>query len=60
VFIPYFTCDVILEPFNKLAVDYEFYSTDMHYPHVFDFDGITCMLYNSNEFGKFGLAVLEK
>ena len=36
-------------------------STDMHYPHVFELDGNWYMLYNGNEFGKygFGLAVLE-
>ena len=25
VYIPYYTCDVILEPFHKLDVNYEFY-----------------------------------
>lgn len=25
VFIPYFTCDVVLEPFKKLKIEYEFY-----------------------------------
>jgi len=36
-------------------------STDMHYPHVFALDGTWYMLYNGNEFGRygFGLAVLE-
>jgi hypothetical protein len=38
VFIPYFTCGVILEPFNKLAIDYEFYSIDKNLEPVFDFD----------------------
>jgi len=36
-------------------------STDMHYPHVFELNGKWYMLYNGNEFGKygFGLAVLD-
>ena len=25
VYIPYYTCDVVLEPFQKLNVEYEFY-----------------------------------
>ena len=28
VYIPYYTCDVVLEPFHKLGVDYEFYHID--------------------------------
>lgn len=37
-------------------------SVDMHYPHVFECDGEMYMLYNGNEFGRFGfgLARLEK
>lgn len=37
-------------------------SQDMHYPHVFECDGSTYMLYNGNEFGRygFGLAVMEE
>ncbi len=37
-------------------------STMQHYPHVFELDGNHYMLYNGNEFGKygFGLAKLEK
>lgn len=37
-------------------------SKDMHYPHVFELDGNHYMLYNGNDFGKygFGLAILEK
>ncbi|MDP2685277.1 MAG: glycosylase [bacterium] len=36
-------------------------SKDMHYPHVFECDGQIYMLYNGNEFGRFGfgLAVLD-
>jgi len=28
IYIPYFTCDVILEPIQKLGISYEFYSID--------------------------------
>lgn len=30
VYIPYYTCDVVLEPFKKLGVSYEFYHVDIH------------------------------
>jgi len=37
-------------------------STDMHYPHVFELDENYYMLYNGNNFGRygFGIAILEK
>ena len=31
VYIPYFTCDVILEPFQKLNIAYEFYKIDENF-----------------------------
>lgn len=34
-------------------------STDMHYPHVFELDGKMYMLYNGNEFGKYGFGLAE-
>lgn len=37
VFIPYYTCEVILEPFNKLSVNYEFYSIDKNLEPIFDY-----------------------
>jgi hypothetical protein len=40
VFIPTYTCDVILEPFNKLRIDYEFYSIDENLEPVFNYDSI--------------------
>jgi hypothetical protein len=40
VFIPYYTCDAILEPFFKLEIDYEFYSIDEHFEPIFDYDNI--------------------
>jgi hypothetical protein len=40
VFIPYYTCDVILEPFNKLKIDYEFYSIDEKFEPLFNYNKI--------------------
>ena len=31
VYIPYYTCDVLLEPFKKLGVPYEYYHIDIHF-----------------------------
>lgn len=30
VYIPYYTCDVVLEPFKKLAIPYEYYHVNIH------------------------------
>jgi len=30
VYIPYYTCDVILEPFKKLGIPYEYYHINIH------------------------------
>ena len=30
VYIPYYTCDVVLEPFKKLGIPYEYYHIDIH------------------------------
>lgn len=30
VFIPYYTCDVVLEPFQKLGIPYEYYHVNIH------------------------------
>ena len=30
VYIPYYTCDVVLEPFQKLGIAYEFYHINLH------------------------------
>ena len=40
VFIPYFTCDTVLEPFNKLGIDYEFYSINKKLEPVFNYQKI--------------------
>jgi hypothetical protein len=37
VYIPYYTCDVILEPFKKTKTPYEFYSIDKDFEPVFDY-----------------------
>lgn len=31
VYIPYYTCEVILEPFKKLSIPYEYYHIDIHF-----------------------------
>lgn len=30
VYIPYYTCDVVLEPFSKLGIQYEYYHVDIN------------------------------
>lgn len=37
VYIPYFTCDVLLEPFKKLSMSYHYYSIDKNFEPVFDY-----------------------
>lgn len=37
VYIPYFTCDVILEPFKKHGLTYEFYHINHEFEPVFDY-----------------------
>lgn len=53
IFIPYFTCDVILEPILKLGIEYIFYDVNEKLEPVFDFDCLNiddCFLY-TNYFG---------
>lgn len=52
VYFPYFTCEVMLEPLNKLGIPYQFYTIDDQLNPVLDFDvGPTeCLLY-TNYFG---------
>ncbi|MEJ5961940.1 hypothetical protein [Pedobacter immunditicola] len=52
VYIPYFTCEVILEPLKKLGIPYQFYTIDDSFDPVLDFEvGPTeCFLY-TNYFG---------
>lgn len=37
VYIPYFTCEVLLEPIIKLKVDYEFYHINQSLEPIFDY-----------------------
>lgn len=40
VFLPYYTCDAMLEPITKLKLDYEFYHIDESFRPIFDFKSI--------------------
>ena len=40
VYIPYYTCDVILEPLLKLNIEYEFYAIDSKLEPIFDYNTI--------------------
>jgi len=40
IFIPFFTCDVLLEPIKKLGLEYEFYYIDNSLEPIFDFESI--------------------
>lgn len=31
VYVPYYTCEVVIEPINKLGIPYEFYHIDIHF-----------------------------
>lgn len=53
VFLPYYTCDVMLEPVQKLKLDYEFYHIDESFSPVFNFSKLNkheVFVYN-NYFG---------
>lgn len=56
VYLPYYTCDVMLEPIKKLHINYEFYHLNNHLEPIFDFDRIgneETFVYN-NYFGMKG------
>ena len=36
IYLPYYICDLILEPLNKLGIDHEFYHVDENLDPVFD------------------------
>lgn len=40
VYLPFYTCDVMLEPIQKLNIDYSFYSIDKDFRPVFNYDDI--------------------
>ncbi|HKG05553.1 MAG TPA: hypothetical protein VKB19_03805 [Pedobacter sp.] len=52
IFLPYFTCEVILEPIKRLGIQYQFYTINEKMDPVLDFEvGSTeCFLY-TNYFG---------
>lgn len=37
LYLPYFTCDVLMEPVNKLEIPYEFYHIDTQFEPVFNY-----------------------
>lgn len=53
IFLPYYTCDVILQPIKKLNLDYEFYNINENLEPIFNYIEISdnqCFLY-TNYFG---------
>jgi hypothetical protein len=52
IYLPYFTCEVLLEPIKRLQLYYHFYKIDEHMDPIIDFevDDHSCMLY-TNYFG---------
>lgn len=52
IYLPYFTCEVLLEPIRRLKLDYHFYKIDADMDPIIDFevDDQSCMLY-TNYFG---------
>jgi len=41
IYLPYFTCDVMLEPINKLELEYEYYHIDKQLDPIFNFKRIS-------------------
>ena len=53
IYLPYFTCDVLLQPIKNLEIEFEFYKIDEKLEPIFDFSKIEegeCFLY-TNYFG---------
>ena len=53
VFLPYFTCDVMLEATKKIGLEYEFYHIDWKLEPIFDYSrlrNVDCFVY-TNYFG---------
>ena len=40
IYIPFYTCDVILEPIKRLGLCYEFYSIDSNLEPIFDLNNV--------------------
>jgi hypothetical protein len=38
IYIPYFICEVILEPLKKCSIEYEFYNIDKNFNPIFDYN----------------------
>jgi hypothetical protein len=52
VYLPYFTCEVLLEPLKKLGIQYQFYTIDDKFDPVLDFEvGPTEAFLYTNYFG---------
>jgi hypothetical protein len=53
VYLPYYTCDTMLEPIQKLGLTYQFYSIDKNFRPVFNYNGIetNAVFVYSNYFG---------
>ena len=61
IYIPYFTCEVLMQPILKLKLKFEFYSIDEKLEPIFDFSKIQvedCFLY-TNYFGLKGSFVKQ-
>jgi hypothetical protein len=53
VYLPYYTCDVLLEPVQRLGLSFEYYSINRNFEAEFDFSDLRshcCFLY-TNYFG---------
>lgn len=52
IYIPYFTCEVLLEPIKKLGIQFHFYTLDKNLDPIIDFEieANECFLY-TNYFG---------
>ncbi len=53
IYLPYFTCDVLLQPIKSLEIEFEFYNIDEQFEPDFDYSkiqSVECFLY-TNYFG---------
>jgi len=61
VFLPFYTCDSVLEPINKCGLEYEFYKIDNSFRPIFDFETMRAqeVFVYTNYFGIFDNNVLD-
>jgi len=61
VYLPYYTCDVMLEPIYKLSLKYQFYSINSNLEPLFDFNKLEedSVFVYTNYFGLFDNVTLE-